>query len=282
MLYLPVTAAQIPLHVHLAAQGDYSPLAEDAYFFGNLVTSMSDGLFLSVTCAEDVPFYTAAEAEEAARGTFLGDFRARVQKTACAEWPRGDVPAEFNLPVKSDAPTLLVSGERDPVTPASDAESAAKSLPHATRVVIPAAGHDYEGEKGAEECLDRISAALIETGTEKGLDTSCVSAIEPVPFTLKDDRAPEITLPEAELDRVTGAYAGPDGHEIVVRRQGAALQIVLGAGDEYRLAAVSPLRFRVEGAPVGFFVEFQREGEKIVGMQIEEGSADRFTLKKKP
>jgi len=150
MLYLPTMAAQIPLHVHLASQGDYSRLAEGAYFFGNLAASLSDGFFLSVTCAEDVAFYTEAEAQEAARGTFLGDFRARVQKAACAEWPRGVVTADFNAPVRSDAPTLLLSGERDPVTPASDAERAAQSLPHARRVVIPGAGHDYGGEKGAE------------------------------------------------------------------------------------------------------------------------------------
>jgi len=282
MLYLPTMAAQIPLHVHLASQGDYSRLAEGAYFFGNLAASLSDGFFLSVTCAEDVAFYTEAEAQEAARGTFLGDFRARVQKAACAEWPRGVVTADFNAPVRSDAPTLLLSGERDPVTPASDAERAAQCLPHARRVVIPGAGHDYGGEKGAEECLSRISTALIETGTEKGLDTSCVSAIEPVPFALKDDRMPELKLPEAELDRFVGTYAGPDGREIVVRRRRAALQLVLGEGDESRLAAVSPVRFRVEGAPAGFFVEFQREGDRVVGMQIEEGPAERFTLKKKP
>ncbi|HWC64743.1 MAG TPA: alpha/beta fold hydrolase, partial [Thermoanaerobaculia bacterium] len=43
MLYLPITAARIPLEVHLANGGDFGPLAETAYLFGNLVASMSDG-----------------------------------------------------------------------------------------------------------------------------------------------------------------------------------------------------------------------------------------------
>ena len=282
MLYLPITAAQIPLQAHMAAGGDYSRLAEGAYLFGNLATSISDGFFLSVTCAEDVPFFTPAEAEAEARGTFLGDFRTRVQKAACAEWPRGEVPAGFDLPVKSEAPTLLISGERDPVTPAADAESAAKFLPHARRVVIPGAGHDYEGEKGAEECITRVAAALIESGTEAGLDTSCVAAIVPVPFALRDDRAAEVAIPEAELDRFAGTYAGPDGHEFVVRRRGAALQFVLGEGREFLLTPVGPTRFRIEGAPPGYFVEFQRDGESVTGILLEEGPTERETLKRKP
>ena len=54
MLYIPITAAQIPLQVHMAAQGDFARLAESAYFFGNFATSMSDGFYLSVTRSEDV------------------------------------------------------------------------------------------------------------------------------------------------------------------------------------------------------------------------------------
>lgn len=282
MLYLPITAAQIPLQVHLAAKGDFSRLAEGAYFFGNLATSTSDGFYLSVTCAEDVPFYSASEAEAAARGTFLGDFRTRVQKAACAEWPRGDVPSGFELPVRSEAPTLLIAGERDPVTPASDAEEAAKTLPHGRLVVIPGAGHDYEGEKGAEECIGRMVASLIETGTEKGPDTSCVAAIQPVPFALRDDRAAEVKLSDAALDRFAGTYAGPDGHDFVVRRQGAILQIVLGEGRAFALTPVGPARFRIEGAPPGYFLEFRSEGGRVTAMQLEEGPTERETLKRKP
>ncbi|HET7453117.1 MAG TPA: alpha/beta hydrolase, partial [Thermoanaerobaculia bacterium] len=282
MLYLPITAAQIPLQVHLAAQGDFSRLAEGAYFFGNLATSTSDGFYLSVTCAEDVPFYTADEAAAAARGTFLGDFRARVQKAACAEWPRGDVPAGFELPVRSEAPTLLIAGERDPVTPAADAEEAAKTLAHGKLVVLPGAGHDYEGEKGAEECIGRMVASLIETGTEKGLDTSCVAAIQPVPFALRDDRAAEVKLSDAALDRFAGTYAGDDGQNFLVRRQGAILQIVLGEGGAFALTPIGPSRFRIEGAPPGYFLEFQSEGDRVTAMQLEEGPTERQTLKRKP
>lgn len=281
MLYMPITAAQIPLQVHMAAQGDFVRLAESAYFFGNFVIGMSDGFYLSVTCSEDVPLFTPAEAADAARGTFLGDFRARTQKAACAEWPRGETPAGFTEPVRSEAPTLLISGERDPVTPAAWADRVARTLPHSKSVVVPGGGHGYDGEKNVE-CLDRIALAFVERGTEKDLDTSCVGGIEPAAFALRDDRAAEVEVPAADLDRFAGAYVGSDGHELVVKRQGANLQVVLGEGDFYRLTAIGPARFRIEGAPPGFFVEFQSEGDRVSAMQLQQGANDRQTLKRKP
>ena len=184
MLYTPVTAAQIPLQIHLATQGNFTPIAERAYFFGNFVASLSDGFYLSVTCAEDVPLYTLAEAAKAAKGTFLGDFRARAQKAACAAWPQGETPAGFTQPVRSETPTLLLSGERDPVTPAAWAEQATRTLPHSRHIVVPGGGHGFGGEKGIE-CLDRITTDFIQRGSEKNLDTSCTAKIEPVPFALK-------------------------------------------------------------------------------------------------
>jgi pimeloyl-ACP methyl ester carboxylesterase len=280
MLYAPITAAQIPLQLHEAAKGDLTPLAESAYFFGNFATSMADGFYLSVTCSEDVAFFTPGEAEKAARGTFLGDFRARAQKAACSQWPRGETPANVNEPVRSDAPTLLVSGERDPVTPASWGEQAARTLTRSKHVVVPGGGHGYDGEKGLE-CLDRLALELIESGSEKNLDTSCVAKVEPIPFALRDERAAEIELPAAELDRLAGTYAGPDGREIVIRRQETGLQVVMGT-DLFRLAAIGKTRFRIEGAPPGFFIEFQTDGEKATGMVIEEGPSDRQTLRRKP
>jgi pimeloyl-ACP methyl ester carboxylesterase len=281
MLYIPVTAAQIPLQIHLAARGDYVPLAETAYLFGNFVTSTSDGFYLSVTCAEDVALFDAKEAAEAAKGTFLGDFRARVQKAACAEWPRGSVPPGFEKPVSAKAPTLLVSGERDPVTPAYWAERAARTLPRSLRIVIPGGGHGVEGLKGIEECVDRIAARLVESGTEKGIDTSCVAKIQPVPFLLRDERVAEVQLGAAELDRFAGAYVSGDGGEIVVRREGDVLRMQMGEGDAPALAPVGKTRFRILGAPSGFFVEFELEGESVSGMVMEEGPGGKERLRRK-
>ena len=82
MLYAPIDAVRVPLEVHLAAQGDWKPLALSARFNGSMGGS-AEGLYQSVTCAEDVAPLRDGEIAAAAAGTFLGDFRIRRQKAAC-------------------------------------------------------------------------------------------------------------------------------------------------------------------------------------------------------
>src|SRR4029078_7242843 len=75
MLYSPVPASRVPLILHLASQGNYVPLAQTAIRYRlNLVAWRQDGLYLSVTCAEDLPWIKPGEGERMAENTFLGDY----------------------------------------------------------------------------------------------------------------------------------------------------------------------------------------------------------------
>lgn len=279
MLYRPTTAAMIPLYVHLASQGDLRRLGESAVAWGQLVSSLSDGFFLSVTCTEDVSQFSLDEATRASAGTFLGDFRARAQKAACAEWPRGELPPGFSEPVRSDVPVLLISGERDPVTPAHWAEQAAKTLPHATHVIVPGGAHGFGGLKGAD-CIDQLVTAFIERGSARDLDTRCVTRIQPVPFTLRDERPAEVELSAAELDRFSGTYTG-DGGEVAITRAGRVLHATFAGEPPLVLTPVGATRFRVDGAGPGMFVEFQASGDSITGAVVEQGAAERLPLQRK-
>ena len=82
---------------------------------------LAAGFFLSVTCTEDVP-YLSKDADAMAAGTFGGNYRLEQQRAACKEWPRGTVSTAHRQPTKSAIPTLLLSGEFDPVTPPSGAD----------------------------------------------------------------------------------------------------------------------------------------------------------------
>ncbi|MCM3873447.1 MAG: alpha/beta hydrolase, partial [Pyrinomonadaceae bacterium] len=78
MLYNPGGASRAPLVLHQAAEGDFGPLAEAALNYRrNLVGTGSNGLYLSITCAEDLPWIKAGEGERLAANTFLGDYRLR-------------------------------------------------------------------------------------------------------------------------------------------------------------------------------------------------------------
>ncbi len=76
MLYGSGGAGRVPLFLHRAAQGDFVPLASSAIFYRkNLVGTGSNGLYLSITCAEDLPWIKSGEGEQLALNTFLGDYR---------------------------------------------------------------------------------------------------------------------------------------------------------------------------------------------------------------
>jgi len=185
MLYNPVAASRIPLIIHLAAQGNFAPLTYAALQYReNLVSTGSNGMYLSVTCAEDLPWIKPGEGERMAANTFLGDYRLRQQREACALWPRATIERDYSQPVRSDVPVLILTGEWDPVTPPSNGESAAKSLKNSLHIVVPHGAHGLDGLEGID-CIDNILMEFIERGTTKGIDTSCVQKIRRKGFAMK-------------------------------------------------------------------------------------------------
>jgi pimeloyl-ACP methyl ester carboxylesterase len=133
------------------------------------------GLYLSITCAEDVPFADPALVVRD-RETYLSDYRYRQQHAACAEWPRGAMPEASRTPVRSDVPALLVTGALDPATPPSFAEEVARTLPNSLLLTIPSGGHGLNGLDGLA-CVNGIRNQFIERGSVKGIDTSCLASV---------------------------------------------------------------------------------------------------------
>ena len=154
-----------------------TPIAQAALLYRKfIVGSGGTGLYLSITCAEDLPWIRAGEGEQIAVNTFLGDYRLRQQREACKEWPRGDIPKAYSSPVRSDVPALILTGQWDPVTPPAYGDAAAKSFPNSLHIVVPSGGHGFNGLENVG-CIDDIIAGFVGRGTVKGLDTSCVKSI---------------------------------------------------------------------------------------------------------
>ena len=177
LLYSSSGASQIPLLLHGAFEGDFETFARIGVATGASVrSSLSFGLLLSVTCAEDVARILPEEIEAATAGTFLGDYRVRTQKELCAFWPKSVLPEDYAAPVACDAAALLVSGSMDPVTPPRFAAEAAEHLPNGAHIVVPR-GHDL-----ASPCVDSMIVHVLETGSTAGLDTSCVEQMDTLTF----------------------------------------------------------------------------------------------------
>jgi pimeloyl-ACP methyl ester carboxylesterase len=166
-------ASRVPRLLHRAHQGDFTGLADYLRDYRNPGTF--EALYLSITCAEDVPFLSkdaAAQDED----TYLGGYRVREQQAACAEWPRGAAPAWQGQPVRADVPVLITTGLLDPVTPASGGDLVAKTLPNSLHLKVPAGGHGFAGLRGLE-CLVEIKREFIERASVVGLNTDCLKRI---------------------------------------------------------------------------------------------------------
>jgi pimeloyl-ACP methyl ester carboxylesterase len=161
LLYLPEATSLVPLILDRAMGGDLSPFVTAGVGLADgLDTSMALGMFFSVTCAEDAPFFDDAALAREAAGTFVGAGPGRAMVRACQWWPRGELPKGYRDPVVSDKPVLLLSGELDPVTPPSWAADAKKTLPGAVSLDVDGVGHNTTGVA----CVRSLMADFVKKG----------------------------------------------------------------------------------------------------------------------
>jgi pimeloyl-ACP methyl ester carboxylesterase len=177
-LYQPLAASLIPALVERAEQNDFQGVLALAGLNDGGEPNMSIGMQLSVICSEDAPRVTPDEWTKHTEGTMFGPYLMRVQQEGCAIWPRGTVDASFYEPVRSSIPTLILSGEIDPVTPPIWGEEVARTLTNARHIVIPGTGHTA----GGTGCGRRLIKAFVDAGTAENLDTSCVDRITRPPY----------------------------------------------------------------------------------------------------
>ncbi|MDQ3068292.1 MAG: alpha/beta hydrolase, partial [Acidobacteriota bacterium] len=183
-LYTVAGAAALPSMLSRAAAGDYAALAQRSVENARgLERQISRGMMLSVTCAEDAPFMSAAAVRAAAAGTRLGDYRMRQQIAACREWPRGE-PLGEDFGRTLQTPALVQAGQFDPATPLEWARRAMRLLPNGRLLTVPHGAHDFSG-LGVDDCIRRVTNAFLTRGHARRLDTGCVAAATRPPFDLR-------------------------------------------------------------------------------------------------
>jgi len=178
--YSPEFVSLLPLLLTEAYEsGDLQPLVAQALVF-NQSTGIYEGLFYSVACTEDAPYISLAEAEAAAEGTYFGPMAGPLL-IVCEEWPQGARPDAYRQPLPPlETPTLLLSGEADPVTPPHYANALAETLSNSRHLVAPGQGH-IVADRG---CIPQIVVSFLADADPDALDTTCIATIEPPPFFL--------------------------------------------------------------------------------------------------
>lgn len=128
-----------PAIYHAAAKGDYSMVAEawlnqTRQGFGSAMSYMMD-------CASGITATRRARIAREAQETLLEDLTDIVIPAACDAWGNPDLGDDFRAPIKSNVPTLFISGTLDARTPVSNAEETRAGFTNSVHLIIEGAVH---------------------------------------------------------------------------------------------------------------------------------------------
>jgi pimeloyl-ACP methyl ester carboxylesterase len=155
-------AALIPEAVSGMARGDFRVFKQFAEDFeddeGGLLERNAQqfgGLFNTIECRETwAAIDLAARSKAIDIGGIYGlDAKASKLPTICPAWNVSAAPPGERKPVKSDVPTLLLSGAFDWLTPPNWGKEAARHLSVSRHVVFRAQGH---GVSSQDPCAARL------------------------------------------------------------------------------------------------------------------------------
>ena len=182
-LYAPALASALPAALEAAAEGRFAPLFGLASALGGggrRAGQLARGMHFSVVCAEDVPRLDGSAERP---GADFGTSFAELYQKVCADWPRGEVPADFYRIGRAPAATLVLSGGIDPATPPRHGERVARALgPLARDVMVANAGHGVLSLPCHRDLLFRFIDAASD-GEALQVDASCAAAVpRPPPF----------------------------------------------------------------------------------------------------
>jgi pimeloyl-ACP methyl ester carboxylesterase len=176
-LYSMQTRTLVPLVIHQAYLGNYQPM------IGLIAMSeggmgMYVGLTLNIVCNEDIPKITTEMFAADANNSFGGNDSHNAWLQACPLWPKYSVDDAFYNSVTANIPTLILSGNLDPVTPPSNGDESAATLPNSHHIVSKNSAHIV----ASTPCAVDIVNEFLETLDPKGLDESCLAELKSETF----------------------------------------------------------------------------------------------------
>ena len=182
LAYSPTTIALLPLFIHEAGQGNWAPIAGQ-YMMTAL--QMSDmlalGMHNAVMCTEDVPFLDRTTIDyDGIEASYMGSYQLDTLDAICASWPAGPIDTAFKVPLATDLPFLLLSGDADPITPPRYADLAAVDLTNYLHLVGEHQGHGQI----SVGCTSRLIADFVEAADPATVDPECMERNFVMPFFL--------------------------------------------------------------------------------------------------
>jgi pimeloyl-ACP methyl ester carboxylesterase len=170
--YLP----DLPELIYQASQGNLEPVATLSSSFLASDKTISIGMYNSVKCAEYVPMSSPQKLAAAIQaypdlGTSEGDAQGPFE--TCQIWGVPAAPAAEESPVTSSVPTLVLSGQFDPVTPPTWGQLAASTLSNGHFFEVPNAGH---GSSVDQSCPQHMALTFFDNPSAAP-DSSCLKGM---------------------------------------------------------------------------------------------------------
>ncbi len=236
-LYSAEAFSALPEMVEQLEAGDTSTLA---VLVGLEITNapfFSNGMYAAVMCHDYLNSLTPEGAFDAGLtgdplfdGQFAGETLEELNQL-CEIFPTGSADAAVAEPVQSDVPTLLMSGNFDPITPPSFAEAIEPGFSNSQVAVLPSVGHGAVGD----ECGMTIALDFFADPSSPA-DQSCIAdigapnwipaSLEGTVFTAFEE--PDLQIqgvhPEGWLDQGFGITVRHDAniaHQTVLIQQAA-------------------------------------------------------------
>jgi pimeloyl-ACP methyl ester carboxylesterase len=196
-LYFTQIIPVLPQAIYDVYNGNYELMTQLSSTKLALLGLLSRGMMLSVMCTDDLIGRTPEDLLNimaALPRQLVGSTDPELAIEygmfgICENWPVEEADPWVKEPLVSDIPTLVLSGEFDPVTPPEYGQLVASYLSNSHFFELPGIGHDILGASG---CARSIIGNFIADPTQAP-DASCIAEMKGVAFDLPRE-APAVVL----------------------------------------------------------------------------------------
>jgi pimeloyl-ACP methyl ester carboxylesterase len=197
-LYLTDILPALPQTIYDVSNGKYDLMARLSGVRLAALHASSRGMMLSVLCAEDLINRTpddlkATVATVPPQLAVSPDWEMVEQFgifATCKNWNVKQADPSVKKPLVSDIPTLVISGEFDPVTPSTYSRLVAGYLSKSVFFEFPGVGHSVGM---ADECARNIARSFLDNPTASP-DAVCIAKVKGIAFDLPSKKPPEVKL----------------------------------------------------------------------------------------
>jgi len=205
-LYDTAMRPVLPQAIYDASEGSFTSFLPTAMFDILRQDIRSWGMYFSVLCNEEISFSTWEEFDAVLvdhpefAGFFAGFEVGGLAYAVCPNWGAGQADARENEPVTSDIPTLIVTGEYDPIVPPGWGQRAAETLTNSHFFEYAGMGHGVS----FFDCPRSMMLGFLDDPTTVP-DDACIDEMEIAPFVLPVQTA------DVELEPYTSEELGISG-----------------------------------------------------------------------